>query len=90
VADDRAAGRLDNFVDGAFAFALTLLVIADGSEGFDYAHLVEAMWRVPAFAGGFALIANFWYAHVAWRRAGGASDTGAVLISLALVFTVLI
>ncbi len=88
--EDRAAGRLDNFVDGAFAFALTLLVIAGGDQGFGYGQLVEAMWRVPAFAAGFALIANFWYAHVQWRRAGGASDSGSVLLSLALVFTVLV
>jgi uncharacterized membrane protein len=88
--EDRAAGRLDNFVDGAFAFALTLLVIAESNGGFDYDGLVAAMWRVPAFAAGFALIANFWYAHVGWRRAGGGSDARSVLLSLALVFTVLI
>lgn len=87
---ERAAGRLDNFVDGAFAFALTLLVIAESSGGFGYGQLVEAVWRIPAFAAGFALIANFWFAHVSWRRAGGGSDTGAVLISLALVFCVLV
>lgn len=88
--EDRAAGRLDNFVDGAFAFALTLLVIADGGGAFGYDQLVDAMRRVPAFAAGFALIANFWFAHVQWRRAGGASDSRSVLLSLALVFTVLI
>jgi hypothetical protein len=88
--EDRAAGRLDNFVDGAFAFALTLLVIAESSGTFGYGELVTAMWRIPAFAAGFALIANFWYAHVAWRRAGGRSDLGAVLLSLALVFCVLV
>jgi uncharacterized membrane protein len=90
MAEDRAAGRLDNFVDGAFAFALTLLVIAESSGGFGYGQLVAAMWRIPAFAAGFALIANFWFAHVSWRRAGGGSDAGAVLLSLALVFAVLV
>jgi uncharacterized membrane protein len=87
---ERAAGRLDNFVDGAFAFALTLLVIAESSGSFGYGQLIQAMWRIPAFAAGFALIANFWFAHVSWRRAGGGSDTVAVLLSLALVFCVLV
>lgn len=89
-ADDPVTGRLDNFVDGAFAFALTLLVIAGGEQTIIYSDLIEAIRRIPVFAAGFGLIAMFWYAHVSWRRSGGRNDGVSVLLSLMLVFTVLI
>ncbi len=83
-------GRLDNFVDAAFAFALTLLVIAGAEPSFSYSDLIEGIKRVPAFAAGFALIGLFWFAHVSWRRAGGRNDTLSTILSLALVFAVLV
>ncbi len=70
-----ADGRLDNFVDAAFAFALTLLVIAGAEPSFSYSDLIEGIKRVPAFAAGFALIGLFWFVHVSWRRAGGRNDS---------------
>lgn len=88
--DDPATSRLDNFVDAAFAFALTLLVIAGGDGALDYPSLLDAMRRIPVFAAGFALIGLFWFAHVSWRRAGGRNDGVSVILSLALVFTVLV
>lgn len=87
---DAGSNRLDNFVDGTFAFSVTLLVIAEGGGNFGYRDLLDALWRLPGFAGGFVLIAMFWYAHVGWRRAGGRNDAVTTLISLALVFMVLI
>lgn len=83
-------GRLDNFVDAAFAFALSMLVIAEARSDFGFADLLAALWRLPIFAGGFALVATFWWAHVSWRRAGGRNDGISTLISLALVFVVMI
>lgn len=88
--NDPASGRLDSFVDAAFAFALTLLVIAGSEPGFGYSDLVEGIRRIPAFAAGFALIGLFWFAHVSWRRAGGRNDMLSVVLSLALVFAVLV
>lgn len=88
--NDPGDGRLDNFVDAAFAFALTLLVIAGAEPSFDYSDLIEGIKRVPAFGAGFALIGLFWFAHVSWRRAGGRNDNLSVVLSLALVFAVLI
>ncbi len=82
---DPATSRLDNFVDAAFAFALTLLGIAAAEPDFSYAVLLDAMRRIPVFAAGFALIGMFWFAHVSWRRAGGRHDTLSIVLSLMLV-----
>lgn len=87
---DAATSRLDNFVDAAFAFALTLLVIAGADRGFGYAELLNAMRRIPAFVLGSGLIGLFWFAHVSWRRAGGRNDAVSIVLSLALVLAVLI
>lgn len=85
--------RLQAFVDAAFAFAVTLLVLTSGdSIPRDAADFVAALRRIPAFAVSFALIAMFWYAHVKWSaRWGGWQDDGwCTFLSFALVFTVLV
>ncbi|HEX8193982.1 MAG TPA: TMEM175 family protein [Allosphingosinicella sp.] len=84
------AKRLDAFVDAAFAFAVTLLVIGGGAVPARYGDLARAMGYAPAFAIGFAFLAMFWHGHVRWR--GYRSGDGAlpVLISLVLVFLVLV
>lgn len=87
---DIGSSRLDNFTDAAFAFAVSLLVIAEGGSEFGFQDLMAALWRLPVFAGGFVLIAMFWWAHVCWRRAGGRSDGMSTLLSLSLVFVVMV
>lgn len=82
--------RLDNFIDAAFAFAVTLLVIGGSEAPTDYAMLSAAVAEVPAFAIGFAIIAMFWFAHVRWRGYRGEGDWLSVLLSVLLVFLVLI
>lgn len=81
--------RIDNFVDSAFAFAVTLLVISAGEPPSDVAGLKSALLRVPGFAMGFALVAMFWWTHRSYSRV---RPDGAVplLISLAVVFVVLV
>jgi uncharacterized membrane protein len=81
--------RIDNFVDSAFAFAVTLLVISSGEPPSNLASLKEALWRVPGFAAGFALVAMFWWTHRSYARV---RPEGAIplLISLAIVFVVLV
>ena len=88
--EDPATSRLDNFVDAAFAFALTMLVVAGAEPTFGYPELLDALRRIPAFAVGFALIGLFWFAHVSWRRAGGQNDGLSIMLSLALVLAVLV
>lgn len=87
---DTGGARLDAFVDAAFAFAVTLLVIGGGEPPRAYAELAAVMLRVPAFAVGFVLLGMFWHAHVRWRRYCGNSGIAAVLLSFALVFLVLV
>ena len=88
---DRAeSARLDNFVDGAFAFAITLLLISGASLPRDVAALEHALRGVPAFAACFAQLAWFWHAHVHWRDNVRLTDRGSLLLSLLLVFFALL
>lgn len=83
-------GRLDNFTDAAFAFAVTLLVIGGTAAPTSYAMLAAAVAEVPAFAIGFATILMFWFAHVRWRRYRGDGDWLSSLLTVLLIFLVLI
>jgi uncharacterized membrane protein len=82
--------RVDAFVDAAFAFAVTLLVIAIGHVPASIAELVQAMRGVPAFAASFFVIARLWQSHRHWSRRYGIEDAYSVRLSLALVFIVLV
>ncbi len=82
--------RMEAFVDAAFAFALTMLVISVGAIPDTVAKLIDAMKGIPAFAGSFALIAMFWSQHVTWSRRFGLDDGGSVRLSLLLVFLVMV
>lgn len=93
--DDReralhAGNRLDAFVDAAFAFAVTLLVIATAAPPANLSDLRDAIGRIPASAFAFALISLFWFGHKAFGRLTCKRDAGVQLISLAIVFTVLV
>lgn len=86
-----AMTRLETFVDAAFAFAVTLLVVGGGdSIPTNFSDLVLAMQQVPAFAASFANIMLFWYAHHVWSRRFGLDDWGSAILSLLLVFVVLV
>lgn len=85
-----SAGRLDNFTDAAFAFALSLLVIGRGAIPTSTAELLAAMADLPTFAIGFAILGMFWYGHVRWRALRGPGGPLSVLLTFALVFLVLI
>lgn len=82
--------RIEAFVDAAFAFAVTLLVISVDAIPESRAELVEALKGVPAFAVSFAMIAWFWYGHASHTRRYGLDDVPSVLLSLVLVFLVLV
>lgn len=82
--------RLETFVDAAFAFAVTLLVISAGSLPESIEDLFGALEQVPAFAAAFALLAIFWSAHDTWSRRYGLNDRWTTVLSLVLVFLVLV
>ena len=82
--------RVEAFVDAAFAFALTLLLIAGDQIPSSVQALVEALKGLPASALSFMLILKFWSGHVAWTRRYGLDDALTNRLSLLLVFLVLI
>lgn len=82
--------RLETFVDAAFAFAVTLLIISAGTLPSSGAELIEAFKGTPAFVLSFVLLAQFWWSHNTWSRRYGLDDTGSNIISLALVCLVLL
>jgi len=77
--------RLETFVDAAFAFAMTLLVVSFEAMPESFAQLYDALRRLPAFLAGFAILAMFWQAHHRFSRRFGLEDTTIVLASMLLV-----
>jgi uncharacterized membrane protein len=84
------ATRLEAFVDAAFAFAVTLLVISLDAIPGSIPAMIDALKGVPAFAASFAQIMLFWTAHAAWSRRFGLDDARTQQLSLLLVFLVLV
>ncbi len=82
--------RLDAFVDAAFAFAVTLLIIAGAEPTTSLDALWRALGRIPASLGAFALIAMFWLAYREYGRLVPRRDGLSTLNALAIVFTVLV
>lgn len=82
--------RIEAFVDAAFAFAVTLLVISIDAIPASRAELVLALKGIPAFAVSFAMIAWIWYGHASHTRRYGLDDLPSVLLSLLLIFLVLV
>jgi len=82
--------RLETFCDAAFAFAVTLLVIAGDGIPASYDELVRALKGIPAFAASFVAIAGIWWAHRLWSRRFGLDDGVTTVISLAMVLVMLI
>ena len=82
--------RLETFVDAAFAFALTLLVISFDELPASYSELAEALRSIPAFAASFTIIVMFWIAHRNWSQRYGLDDGLSTIISLSLVFVIMV
>lgn len=82
--------RLETFVDAAFAFALTLLVIFFETLPGSFEELREALRRVPTFVFCFVLLALFWSAHNRWSRRFGLDDAASTAWSLGLVLVMLV
>jgi hypothetical protein len=82
--------RLDAFVDAAFAFAVTLLLIAGAEPLTSMDGLTRALLQIPASAASFALVALFWMGHRDYGRLAPRRDRLSTLLSLAIVFAVLV
>src|SRR5213079_3404952 len=82
--------RLETFIDAAFAFAITMLVIAAQQVPDDIATLLRAFRNVPTFLCSIAVIGIFWRGHWLWSRRYGLEDGASIFISWAMLVTILI
>jgi hypothetical protein len=82
--------RLETFIDAAFAFAVTMMVIASDRVPDDIASLLAAFRNVPAFVASVVVLGIFWRGHWLWSRRYGLEDGVSSFISWALLATVLI
>ena len=82
--------RLETFVDAAFAFAMTMLVISVNDIPANFQQLLAALKGVPAFAASFVLMMMFWSGHRTWSRRYGLEDGRSIVASLGLIFVMLV
>lgn len=82
--------RLETFIDAAFAFAISMLVIAAQQIPDDIASLLAAFKNVPTFICSIAVLGIFWRGHWLWSRRYGLEDGVSILISWAMIVTILI
>jgi uncharacterized membrane protein len=82
--------RLETFIDAAFAFAISMLVIAAQQIPDDIASLLAAFKNVPTFICSIAVLGIFWRGHWLWSRRYGLEDGASILISWSMIVTILI
>jgi uncharacterized membrane protein len=82
--------RLETFIDAAFAFAITMLVIAAQQIPDDIETLLAAFKNVPAFIASIIVLGIFWRGHWLWSRRYGLEDGVSIVISWAMIVTILI
>jgi len=82
--------RLETFIDAAFAFAISMLVIVAQQIPDDIASLLAAFKNVPTFVCSIAVLSIFWRGHWLWSRRYGLEDGVSILISWGMIATILI
>jgi hypothetical protein len=82
--------RLEVFIDAAFAFAVTMLVISFDSIPRSYDEVMLAIKSIPAFIIAVAQLVWIWHTHNVWSRRFGLDTTYTVFISSALLTVMLI
>src|SRR5207253_10690430 len=82
--------RLETFIDAAFAFAVSMLVIAAQQIPDNIVALLAAFKNVPAFVCCIAVLGIFWRGHWLWSRRYGLEDSASILISWMMIVTILI
>jgi uncharacterized membrane protein len=85
-----AMTRLETFIDAAFAFAISMLVIAAQQIPDNIQALLAAFKNVPTFVCSIAVLGIFWRGHWLWSRRFGLEDSVSILISWGLIVTILI
>ena len=82
--------RLEVFIDAAFAFAVTMLVISFDNLPRSYDEVMLAIKSIPAFVVAVAQLVWIWHTHNLWSRRFGLDTAYTVFISTALLIVVLI
>ena len=82
--------RLETFIDAAFAFSITMLVIATERVPDDIGALLAAFKNVPAFVASIIVLGIFWRGHWLWSRRFGLEDGKSIFISWMMLVTILI
>lgn len=82
--------RIEVFVDAAFAFAVTMLVISFDAIPTTYDEVMLAIKGIPAFIMAVVQLIWIWYSHNKWSRRYGLETAWAVTLSSALLIVVLI
>lgn len=82
--------RLDTFIDAAFAFATTMLVISIGNIPKNFTELILAFKSIPSFLASFVSVVFIWLGHRKWSRRYGIENNVTIMISLSIVFILLI
>jgi len=85
-----AMSRLETFIDAAFAFAITMRVIAAQQIPDDIETLLAAFKNVPAFVASIIVLGIFWRGHWLCSRRYGLEDGVSIFISWAMIVTILI
>jgi hypothetical protein len=82
--------RIEVFVDAAFAFAVTMLVISFDHIPTTFPEMIVAIKGIPAFIAAVAQLVWIWHVHNVWSRRYGLENAMAVFISATLLVVVLI
>lgn len=82
--------RLDTFIDAAFAFVLTLLVISFDQIPSTFDEMMLAIKRIPGFFASFSVLMIFWLSHRGWSRKYGLETNRSIFLSLAIIFIILV
>jgi hypothetical protein len=85
-----AMTRLETFIDAAFAFAISMLVIAAQQIPDNIQALLTAFKNVPTFVCSIAVLGIFWRGHWLWSRRYGLEDSVSILISWMMIVTILV
>ena len=82
--------RVDTFIDAAFAFATTMLVISIGNIPKNINELLLAFKGIPSFLASFISVVFIWLGHRKWSRRYGIENLVTILISFTLVFVLMV
>lgn len=82
--------RIEVFVDAAFAFAVTMLVISFDHIPDNWSEIVVAIKSIPAFVISVVQLVWIWWVHSKWSRRYGLENAVTVALSAALLIVVLV